>query len=392
MWVLFLSLGSPVLPDARYLKMMLIASLAVYLIGLHSRPTWTTSTLALIGLQTVLLFWTIMSALANDVLVPQRIVLWSLAFFCCFALSRYGSSFLTTSFIRGGLITLSLGWILTLGGRVPGLLTSSYGWLGLQYRFSGTLTSANAVGLLSLLIVVLLIRNNEVHKYWLTLPIISILGAEYRGGIIALATCALWLGVKALQTNDSVRRLVAYIRLLVLVPVGLFVVRYLSSSRSGNGDATTGRGLIWQQCQNYIRHQSYFGGGPELIQRVVGTDTTASNSATGSFQFFHCHNQVLNDTVNFGYIGMLLSLALTVSLLLVAHRRRHIAFELLSIALLVAGLFETPLNYLGVQGDLWPVVLVWSGLLTLCQISEKHYAPHRELEVGPDVTAIPGKV
>lgn len=366
-WVLLFSLGSPVLPDLRFVKMGAILVLIGFIFV--STPKSTTSALkqALFGLEVLLFAWANVSALMTQTFQFERLILWSIALISCLALARCGWQTLTDGFVRAGIFALMIGWLMTFLGQVPGKLPSSFGWLGLQYRYSGIIGSANGAGLLALVTFTLILRNRNINQRWLAVPILSILGSEYRGGLIAIAFCIFWLSLKKLNTTSANEQFKAFIRVLAIGGFGSFVVRFLSADRKGNGDITTGRGLIWEQCRRIIAEQDLFGGGPELIERLFGLNQSASNRATGSFQFFHCHNQILNDGVNFGYFGIALGLLISVTAFILAVKRNNTAWQLTSFALIIAGLLESPFNYLGVQGDLWPVVLLWAGILALAQ-------------------------
>ena len=64
----------------------------------------------------------------------------------------------------------------------------------------------------------------------------------------------------------------------------------------------TGRSTIRQECFTFAKQHLLLGNGPEYLSRIVGSVQNSSVYA------FHCHNQFLDDLVNYGifYTGLVI--------------------------------------------------------------------------------------
>jgi O-antigen ligase len=114
-------------------------------------------------------------------------------------------------------------------------------------------------------------------------------------------------------------------------------------SRLGTDDISTGRVAIWGLCQKQIEASPWFGSGPNTITRMFGLDNFSSTTP------FHCHNQVLDDIVNFGWVAGLIPTAVLLTCIIWAVRSREISLSTILLTLLACWLVESPFRLFATQ-------------------------------------------
>lgn len=224
---------------------------------------------------------------------------------------------------------------------------SGYSINPLGYRFMGLLAHPNHLGILATITFAILLTRKRVPWIKLGLSFLTILVAEYRGGILAsIFLVLLWALITSFPFKKSILGLTSIL--------GGIVIVMLSTPRSGENDSLTGRSEIWSVCSNLINANPLIGSGPRTIERLYGLD------AIEWFRPFHCHNQLLDDLTNYGFLA---GLFMTVGLATFAFTQfRAGSFEtgLLLVAVLAAGIFESPIRLFASSGYLFLPVLVIS--------------------------------
>lgn len=187
---------------------------------------------------------------------------------------------------------------------------SGYTFNPLDYRFQGILSHPNLLGLLCCLASVLSFSfKMSIFKTLITTTCLVV--TEFRIGIFSILL--VFLVIQLLHYKEtrihgftlSVARVTVMLFALgVLVLTSFFV---MLRPRSNSSDVLTGRSAIWEFCREAANLGGFWGHGPEYLWRTLG------QSSISSIQVSSCHNQFLDDYVNF---GILYAFVLTIGLVI----------------------------------------------------------------------------
>ena len=260
--------------------------------------------------------------------------------FGLYSATRSGIEHLLKSFYTSSVIFVSIGWIVELTLRSGTTFESGFGFNVLGRRFSGLAVHPNVMGLLcALLFAIALLKYKNLGASLLSL--LTLLFTENRGGLLAVAAI---LVIWTLTLRQSSQKILAVSALAI---VSTAVLSLFGNFREGANDVTSGRLDIWSVCQNKISQGNFFGFGPNTIARVYGVD------AVDWFRPFHCHNQVLDDSVNYGLALAALNLVSLLVIIFVNAKNKSYTLVAIFVTFLSASLFESPIRLFASAGFLW---------------------------------------
>ena len=261
-------------------------------------------------------------------------------------------------------VVLGVSFILNLTGQEVYDLPSSFSWNFLKIRGSGMLAHPNALGLLATLIlhttsgIFTTNLSKPFTRFIQVLSFITLLTTEYRGGMLA---CAAIIGFEYLVNGFRKKK---YLTVLVFSFLGIGVILIsgiLSTTRSSNVDLTTGRTGIWNQCRALIQNQPFLGDGPLTLERLYGGATSGSISA------FHCHNQFLDQWVNFGKLGLLEISIFFVLFCFASIKSKNSIAAKLSFGLIIISLFESPFRFWSPEDLQWQNVIIVAAFVSVAR-------------------------
>lgn len=257
-----------------------------------------------------------------------------------FSVSSSTQHSLLRSFYLSSTVFILAGWVSEFTLRSAVFYESGFGFNLLGHRFTGLSAHPNVMGLLcSILFGIALLKYRNVFVAILSLG--TLVFTENRGGLLAISLVIVLWGASLRKQGQKA---LVVITLSLFAAIGFFLFR---GAREGASDLTSGRFDIWSICQTKIEEGRFFGFGPNAIARMYGVDTV------DWFRPFHCHNQVLDDSVNFGILSAIINLVIVVLVVLQNYRTRN--FVLLSVftAFISAQLFESPLRIFASAGSIW---------------------------------------
>jgi hypothetical protein len=246
-----------------------------------------------------------------------------------------------TAIYFAGLAFLGSGWIFEFFAKSASVsYPSGFPFNPLGERFLGLSAHPNTAGFLC--VVVFTISLFAFSNYPAALFSIStLILTENRGGLLStFLIFSIWMVAFPKKTN-----LVAKVSSIAVFLVATF--QLFSGNRAGNQDVTSGRGDIWSVCLAKISENHFLGFGPRSIAREFGLDQV------DWFRPFHCHNQVLDDAVNFGVLAATLSLFVLIAVIVKSFRSRDFALLSIFVAFMIFGLFEVPVRWFVAPGYIW---------------------------------------
>lgn len=236
-------------------------------------------------------------------------------------------------------ITLGvIGWPIELLGLNSYHFASGYGVNPLGWRWMGLQSHPNIAGVtMSLLFGLALIKYRSYAVAGLALMNIAV--AEHRGGLIGAILILAYFSFVNFNRWSGLKKSIAFIgwiSVLVTAPAALV-------ARNGTDDLSTGRVTIWNLCLAEYDKSPLFGSGPNTITRLFGQDRFSA------FTPFHCHNQFLDDLVNFGWIGALFPTALLITCLILSVRRKEHYLVACILVIMSCWFVETPFRLFATQ-------------------------------------------
>lgn len=360
LWLSFLSLGSLRFAFSNQLPLAAIVVLSTLLIfyrnsgqdirSVHFErlPFWS------IGLLVTSVTAQFLSAYLNEYNFSRDIPVLATTALGVIVFSRFSNDLLIRSFYWAGSTYIFVSWIVELATPAVQNFASGFDFNFLGTRFSGLAAHPNSMGLLCvLLFAVAVLKLNNF--YLAAFATSSLVFTEYRGGMIAaLAILVIWL--LGLRRTDL--RLLA---IFLLLCFGSIVVFLFGDARGGSGELTTGRVDIWAICQSAISNSQVLGTGPNSIARQYGLDRV------DWFRPFHCHNQVLDDSVNFGLILGAFNFGILMFSLFLALRKKQLVLVGLLGSYLIAGLFESPVRLFTAPNSVWMNVAYLTFFFMVCK-------------------------
>ena len=259
--------------------------------------------------------------------------------FAAFALLfRFYPNLILRSFYLASSIMAIAGWPIELFGLNSFHYKSGFPINPLDWRWMGLQNHPNIAGLtMALLFAIAVIKYRNIPIA--TLALVNIVLAEHRGGLIGVVLVLGYVSINRFSAWSSSKRLVIgsmWVFGLLIAPFGL-------TSRLGTDDISTGRGTIWEICLNQYQKSPIYGNGPNAVTRLFGLDISSTLTP------FHCHNQFLDDLVNFGWIGALFpTFALFMTLILAMRYKKHVLVGM-TLAVGASWFVESPFRLFGTQ-------------------------------------------
>ncbi len=261
-------------------------------------------------------------------------------------LTRTGEEILK-SLTQVGFGVLIVSWFLLFTPLNDPTFPSGYSLNPLGYRFMGLMSHPNLFGIVVTVTISLLLTSKKIPWIKLMVCVLSLLVSEYRGGIIASLILFLVFGfLKKFAHKKLVMTLGSALAASVVV--------LISVPRANASDLTTGRDQIWSICLNLIDSNPVYGAGPRTIEKLYGVDTV------DWFRPFHCHNQLLDDLTNFGFLGGLFLTLGLLALVWVKMKAGDLRTSLFALSIVVCSFFESPVRLFASGGYLFVPILVFS--------------------------------
>jgi hypothetical protein len=346
LWLAFFTLGSPNFSFSTQISFVVIVVAATSLI---LRSYGKSSTELVLKQKTpylivlilgVSLALQLISAYLNEFRLDDNLAGLLTVILGVFAVSRSSQNLLLRSFYVSATVFILAGWISEFTSSAPVFYESGFGFNVLGHRFAGLSVHPNVMGLLSaILFGISLLKYRQLFISITSLG--TLVFTENRGGLLAAALVIVLWGVSLRAPGKKV---------LVATALGTFAgLAYVlfGGVREGASDLTSGRLDIWSICQTKIEEGRFFGFGPNSIARMYGVDTVEW------FRPFHCHNQVLDDSVNFGIFLAVVNLVIVVAVSIHNYRTKNFVFLSVFTAFISAQLFESPVRLFASAGSIW---------------------------------------
>ncbi|NCA07974.1 MAG: hypothetical protein EBS85_04520 [Micrococcales bacterium] len=346
LWLAFFNLGSPRFAYSTQICFWLIISASAALIILQAtriRDIKTAS--AGVSVWALLLLVSSFAAqllsvsLNNYNIVGDISGLLTVAF-GLYSATRSNNRVLIRSFYLTSVFFVFSGWLAELTLRSESTFSAGFVFNILGRRFTGFSVHPNVIGLLCALLFAIAIL--EYKNYYIALlGLGTLIFSENRGGLLAvIAILAIW----SLSLKNQGQKFLA---ISSVFAVGLGVFSLFGTLREGANDLTSGRLDIWAVCRSKIEEGRIFGFGPNTISRLYGVDTV------DWFRPFHCHNQVLDDSVNYGLALAAFNLLSLLIVIYVSIKNKNWVFLAIFIVYLAAEFFESPIRLFSSAGFLW---------------------------------------
>ncbi len=279
---------------------------------------------------------------------------------CSYAIvtfSKYSQSFIVSTFTTSVVITLFLCYISLILQSDSKVDRAGYSYNILEYRFSGILSHPNYLGALCTITLILNLGKTLLRGQKPML-LLSLILSEHRIGLLAVVFCFL-----IFQLNFSEKKQSRVIKkILILVSMALFLPfffsRFIFQSRGSTTDVLTGRGQIWELCLEKSSTNLFSGLGPSYIKQFYGLDPLSS------LQVFSCHNQFLDDTLNYGIFYSVLVFTFVSYMIVNSFRVNDQALFFLAITISLLGITEVPIQMASVISNAIPAVLLTSIFLS----------------------------
>lgn len=257
---------------------------------------------------------------------------------------RFAFAEISRSFLIAVVALVAVGWIVELGRISPFPIETSFANF-LETRWTGLFSHPNASGLAISLAIVLLLFARKTRPLLNTALLMTLIATEFRSGLVAIAILYSFTTITWLYSRLKIPRVLGAGVVLIVAAVASNL--YLRP-RDGENDITTGRLDIWGYCLDVIDSQGIAGGGPALLERTLGTNLFSELTP------YHCHNQVLDDLVNFGLVGGLVTFSWIVwSLFRVAPSTNVSITSGLLTVFLVTMIFESQVRVFAPAPYLW---------------------------------------
>ena len=251
----------------------------------------------------------------DDLPQPVLIILASLLF------SRIKFFIVLKALQTALILVLTGGWIVELFGFNAYIFPSGFPLNILGHRWMGLISHPNAAGFICAIAFGLsLFVTKSVLQGLLSLS--TLFFTEHRGGVLAAGLISLFALMLYRDHLSKVAKFLtsgALLLVIASVPIAL-------QARTGSDDFTSGREMIWSMCASKLSNLGPLGDGPLALARQLGGDKYAL------FIPFHCHNQLLDDLVNYGYVfGLLPTLIMLMSTFVAVKNRNTLAVPLLGV-------------------------------------------------------------
>lgn len=318
------------------------------------RKVWPTTAILVLALLVATLVEQTVSTKMNAAAVLSSDSLGMLFLVLVVILGFSNSGSIATVFVSVSTLVLLLGWVLQVTGRSQVQISRNFSWNPSLERHVGLFTTPNGVGLLAGATLACAVGLGLSNR-WLVVPALTVVAAEFRMGLLAI------LVLLALRLFARLGHTIRWIAAATILGLGQFGIANSSAIlgvRPGASDSSTGRATIWSVCRRLSDSGTWFGLGPNAAARRLGMDSTSS------LRVGHCHNQLIDDWVNFGVIGVLMLALLVICTLVVAVITRSRLLGAVALFTALASVTETPLRFWGGPEGLWMVTLVWTLLLS----------------------------
>lgn len=294
--------------------------------------------------------WQLVSAAWNEVLTNSNVVMFAALAAVVIALARQPWELIQNSFLEAAIAILALGWLAQLLNWIHPSMPTAYFWSFQALRHQGLYIHPNAIGMLATITAVCMLFSSK-SRWWLLLPIATVLASEYRGGVLAFFIS---LAIKGVTAARGVKKILMGFGVVGLATI---LVPELAVARQGSSDPTSDRRFIWSVCRDLTESGGMIGRGPGAVIRAFGYGQGNSMYAA------HCHNQALDDWVNFGIVGLGLLAVFVLAALYLSSSSPLAGPLAISVSLCIIGLFEVPLRLYGALSGTWCPVLVSVTLL-----------------------------
>jgi O-antigen ligase len=235
-------------------------------------------------------------------------------------------------------------WLALVGWPIELLRLNSYHFATgysinpLGWRWMGIQSHPNIAGITMALLFCLAVVKYRNYLVAFVALLNTIL-AEHRGGLLGIVLILAVVTILQFSKWTIRARTLASLGWLLIAAATPFTL----VSRLGTDDLSTGRVGIWDICQNQLQKSPWFGSGPNTITRLFGQDLYSAVTP------FHCHNQLLDDLVNYGWLAGLIPSILLLVLLVAAFRKHDLTQLGMLMALLACWLVESPFRLFATQ-------------------------------------------
>lgn len=311
--------------------------------------------LSFLTISTLLLLGTLSSA-ATLFSSPTRIAALCLSILLIALGSKLPQEWIVKSIIQAAFALTLIGFVLISTGNQPLNMLSGYSYNPFPYRLQSFLMHPNVYGLFSSIALVLLVATRNKDKFRLITLIVGLALSENRAAIFGAILVIGLLKLTDIKESLSQKKGNS-VRNATVITFGAIFSAYLTFAvflkpRSGSQDLYTGRQTIWTECIGFIEASPWLGRGPDFFQAVFG------QSNTNSLIAFHCHNQFLDISLNF---GILTALLLVLILAYATKRTWNECSDYLGsvfILTLIVGLFEVPIRLFSTFQNYWVAIIL----------------------------------
>jgi len=217
----------------------------------------------------------------------------------------------------------------------------------------------NVYGLFSSIGLILLYSSKSKSKLRFVVLTVGLGLSENRAAIFAAIVAIGFLKFTETKKSFKSEKSISVKNVLLILSGSVFTVYLLFSfflkPRSGSEDIYTGRQVIWSECIKMIQTSPWIGSGPDSFQAVYGFSTTNSLIA------YHCHNQLLDTTLNFGIFSSIFLAVLTAYAVKRTWNESSNYIGSVFLLILLDGLFEVPIRFFSTFQNYWISII----LLTL---------------------------
>ena len=319
------------------------------------------------------LMWQTLAASLSYSSQKSMLILASATFIAVLAVTMSGIRAAIDGFIWAGSFALAGGWVAQFLGLTSGDLKTGFAWSLFDLRHTGLSSTSNSQGRLACVVLVMLLGSRVPwRKALIGVAAVSLVAAESRAAIVGLLVAGLVMVVTSSQRSVRVRGLIAFAGVAMAAPSAVF-----SARADSVGDVTTGRSFIWSICSSLVSDQPWYGNGAGAVMRLFKVGETMPGS--------HCHDQLLDNLVNFGWISATLTAVIFVLSIIrpaLSRSRRQLAIAVAIVSMCIA---ESPLRFWLGKDNIHLYVLLL-GLLATSQSanSDRHLISTRPQKRQPD--------
>lgn len=272
-------------------------------------------------------------------------------------LSMFETSDLIRKTFLDSVVLLSfLGLLCLLAGYYDSSVPSSLTLDVLPFRYFGVFTTPSVNAWVSLCALVIAKYTSGLKWMHLVL-LLNLVLSQDRTSLLIFVFLILFVAIEGYLKVAKQRGRLVTIRLILILLLSVsmvFIVSYLFKPRINQSNIFTGREYIWSYCNDLIKSAGVTGYGPNF------TELNKGETSLVNFNFATCHNQMLDNVVNYGWIFAVIFLFMTLTTLNRLARIRDVSGLLLVCLISTIGLVATPIQIFTQISNAWGALLFFN--------------------------------